>query len=49
MAREGGSYIRNKDGSLKLVHRTQPAGTKTTEAVKPAETKSEVSTNENEE
>ena len=47
MAREGGSYIKEKDGSLKLVHRTQPAGSQKPKAVqsKPAK-KPEVNVNE---
>ncbi|MFT5766738.1 MAG: hypothetical protein ACI9DH_000557 [Halioglobus sp.] len=45
-AREGGSYIKEKDGSVKLVQRTKPAAIKSTKAVKPA-IKAEVSTDEN--
>lgn len=46
MAREGGSYIKEKDGSLTLVQRTQPAVKKEPiKAVKPAK-KSEVVTDE---
>ena len=46
MARAGGSYIKQKDGSLKLADRAQePVAEKTIKAVKPAETP-EVSTNE---
>ena len=44
MAREGGSYIKEKGGKLKLVHRTQPAGAK--ETTKAAKKKGEVNTNE---
>jgi len=46
MAREGGSYIKEKDGSLKLVQRTQPVLKKQPKAVTPAIKKSEVITNE---
>ncbi|MCB0249762.1 MAG: hypothetical protein KDI07_14405 [Anaerolineae bacterium] len=46
-AREGGSYTKEKDGSLKLVQRTQPQAAKTeTKAVEPAAKKREVSTDE---
>ena len=47
MAREGGSYIKEKDGSLKLVHRTQPAAAKQ-KPIKAVEVtaKREVTTNE---
>ena len=44
MAREGGSYIKEKDGSLKLVQRTQPALKEQPKAAKPAVKK--VTTNE---
>lgn len=45
MAREGGSYLKQKDGSVKLVHRTQPAPQKPKE--KPAQgKKTEVNANE---
>jgi len=48
MARQGGSYIKKKDGSLKLVHRTQPAVTeKKPKAVKSTAKPSEVITDEN--
>lgn len=47
MAREGGSYTKEKDGSLKLVHRTQPALKEQPKAAKPAVKKSEVNTDEN--
>jgi len=46
MAREGGSYIKEKDGSLTLVQRTQPAGAK--EPKKAAKKQGEVKTNEDE-
>ncbi|MCB0251927.1 MAG: hypothetical protein KDI07_25385 [Anaerolineae bacterium] len=48
MAREGGSYIKEKDGSLKLVHRTQPAAAKQKpiKAVEVTAKKREVTTNE---
>ena len=47
--REGGSYIVDQKGNRVLVERTAPAGTQPTQAEKPAEQPSEVTTDENEE
>lgn len=46
MAREGGSYIKEKGGKAKLVHRTQPAVQKTKKAENDTAPAKEVSTNE---
>lgn len=46
MAREGGSYIKEQDGSLKLVQRTQPAAVKQSRAKANAGAKKEVVINE---
>jgi hypothetical protein len=48
--RKGGSYLKQKDGSLKLVHRTarpnETAAPTATPAAKPAPKPSEVTTDE---
>lgn len=49
--RKGGSYLKQKDGSRKLVHRTERAKTFAAKpappAAKPAQKTSEVTTDEN--
>lgn len=45
MVRSGGSYLKQKDGSVKLVHRTEPANNKPA-AAKPAPNKKEVKNSE---